>query len=191
MQFFVLGSGVEAAGGKSQRRIGGLVCQRNDSTVIGDALGQRVVSTVQVAFAPRDCTRPHSRDEFASAVIEASKLILIIPFCELFELLMDRFFRTAVASLPEGLGSTSWSVTPPSAAVRAAFTPCRSELLEATWRASAMAGLHIQEGTGQTPILCTAMRPRSKIRSSGKPSSDCVSCRRRSWRSSIRAAPVI
>ncbi len=62
-----------------------------------------------------------------------------------------------------------------------------------TWRPSATArSIRISERCrpGATALFM-AMRRRLTIRSCGKPSSDCMRCRRRSWRCSICAAPAI
>ena len=64
------------------------------------------VTTATLSLMQREWERPASENEKSQSFIEqvSPKLILVILFWTLFEHLMDRFFNTAVASLPEGVG---------------------------------------------------------------------------------------
>ena len=64
-----------------------------------------VTTATLLGLMQREWERPASEDEKSRSFIEqvSPKLILVILFWTLFEHLMDRFFNTAVASLPEGV----------------------------------------------------------------------------------------
>ena len=138
-----------------------------------------VTTATLLSLMQREWERPASENEKSRSFIEqvSPKLILVILFWTLFEHLMDRFFSTAVASLPEGVGRDLLERYASIGSRMGRLYPLLfGTTLEPTWRPSAMGGsLHISGRCGpDATTLCTAMRPRSTIRSSGKPSSDCM-----------------
>jgi hypothetical protein len=131
-----------------------------------------VTMAALLGLMQREWERPVSENEkHPSFVDEVSpKLILVILFWTLFEHLMDRFFNTAVASLPEGVGRDLLERYASIGSRMGRLYPMRfGTTLEADLAALGHGGVyaHLREVQARRNDFVHGMRPRSMMRSSG------------------------